>query len=432
MNPAWGYNKYTAKGRDLYQDAMELDFTLITDPTHPTRIGNSVSRDTSPDLTFVKNDVRGAITWRNTGTDLGSDHTIVEISIPEHNDTSIKTHRWIDWDAFRDARSQKTDADNEIEVIESWTAEIIRSVRTVTKEIETDAAIDKADSRLAHLIEAKQSILSCWKKQRLNRRCRKKVAEVNRAIEEHCRVLCTQQWIEICNAADGSSGTKGTDRLAKLIHRAVSLHCADEVTRRIKDKYLPTTPTAQHAPYGGLPNAKLDRDIDVKEVRAALHDLNSRSAAGPDLVTNKALKILDDGLIENLAKYFNKCWRAAALPKQWKTAKTILIPKPGKLPDTENLRPISLTSYLGKALEHVLLNRWQDYLEREGLYPATVIGFRQHLSTQDAMLQLKYKIIHDGGSARDNKAILGLDLKSAFDNVKHSEILSQITKLNMG
>ncbi|KAK8781540.1 hypothetical protein V5799_017119 [Amblyomma americanum] len=106
MNPAWGYKKYTAKGRDLYQDAMELDFTLITDPTHPTRFGYSVFRDTTPGLTFVKNDVRGAITWRNTGTDLGSDHTIVGISIPEHNDTSIKTHRWIDWDAFRDARRQ--------------------------------------------------------------------------------------------------------------------------------------------------------------------------------------------------------------------------------------------------------------------------------------------------------------------------------------
>ncbi|XP_037559271.1 LOW QUALITY PROTEIN: uncharacterized protein LOC119436485 [Dermacentor silvarum] len=76
--------------------------------------------------------------------------------------------------------------------------------------------------------------------------------------------------------------------------------------------------------------------------------------------------------------------------------------------------------------------RWQDYLEREGLYPATVIGFRQHLSTQDAMLQLKYQIIDDGGSARDNKAILGLDLQSTFDKVKHSMILSQVSKLNMG
>ncbi|KAH7960912.1 hypothetical protein HPB49_024754 [Dermacentor silvarum] len=48
----------------------------------------------------------------------------------------------------------------------------------------------------------------------------------------------------------------------------------------INDQYLPTTPAEQHAPYGCLPNAKLDRDIDVEEIRAALHDFSSREAEG--------------------------------------------------------------------------------------------------------------------------------------------------------
>ncbi|KAH7985367.1 hypothetical protein HPB49_026459 [Dermacentor silvarum] len=95
-----GYNKHAAKGPDLYQGSAELDFTLITDPTHPTRIGKSVSRE-------------------KHGTDLGSDHTIVQIGIPKHNDTSMRTHRWIDWDSFRDARNQNRDGDNEIKDINS-------------------------------------------------------------------------------------------------------------------------------------------------------------------------------------------------------------------------------------------------------------------------------------------------------------------------
>lgn len=61
-----------------------------------------------------------------------------------------------------------------------------------------------------------------------------------------------------------------------------------------------------------------------------------------------------------------------------------------------------------------------------------MIGFTRHLSTQDAVLQLKYQIIDNGGNARDNKAILGLDLQRAFDKVKHLAILSQVSKLNMG
>lgn len=84
---------------------------------------------------------------------------------------------------------------------------------------------------------------------------------------------------------------------------------------------------------------------------------------------------------------------------QWKKAKMILIPKPGKPPSTDNLHPVSLASCMGKVLEHVLPNRWQEYLEREELYPERIIGFRRHFSTQDAVIQLKHQII-DG----DNKA----------------------------
>ncbi|KAH9381716.1 hypothetical protein HPB48_010535 [Haemaphysalis longicornis] len=58
--------KQSAKGRDLLQDATDLDLTLMMDPAHPTRLIISVSRNTTPDLTFVKNDERGATTWRNT------------------------------------------------------------------------------------------------------------------------------------------------------------------------------------------------------------------------------------------------------------------------------------------------------------------------------------------------------------------------------
>ncbi|KAH7964175.1 hypothetical protein HPB51_027587 [Rhipicephalus microplus] len=160
--PACDYNEYRAKGRDLYHDAKKLDFTRITDPTHPTRIGKSVSRETTPDLTFVQNDVRGAITWRNTGADLGSNHTIVEIGIPEHG-TRNRTHKWINWDALQDTRNQERDDGNEIEDTDSLEAGITKSVGDATKEIETDAEIHEVDSRIAHIIEAKQSILNRWK-----------------------------------------------------------------------------------------------------------------------------------------------------------------------------------------------------------------------------------------------------------------------------
>lgn len=72
-------------------------------------------------------------------------------------------------------------------------------------------------------------------------------------------------------------------------------------------------------------------------------------------------------------------------------------------------------------MEHALLNRWQAYLERTEKYPTSIIGFRPHLSMQDAMIKLKHYTLDD--KTRGTKAILGLDLESAFDRIAHSAIL---------
>ncbi|XP_077528257.1 uncharacterized protein LOC144139899 [Haemaphysalis longicornis] len=48
------------------------------------------------------------------------------------------------------------------------------------------------------------------------------------------------------------------------------------------------------------------------------------------------------------------------------------------------------------------------------------------------MIQLKTEIIDDKTKTRDNKAILRLDLLSAFDKIKHAAVLAQISELNMG
>lgn len=110
-----------------------------------------------------------------------------------------------------------------------------------------------------------------------------------------------------------------------------------------------------------------------------------------------------------------------------------MIPKPGKKLQLENLRPISLTSCMGKLMEHVVLKRLNKYMEDKDLYPHTMIGFRPKLSTQDVLLQLKHHIIDgNAGSSRDTKAILGLDLTKAFDNVRHSAILENLEALGIG
>ncbi|XP_075539908.1 acetylcholinesterase-like [Dermacentor variabilis] len=49
--------------------------------------------------------------------------------------------------------------------------------------------LEKVDSKLAYLIEAKRALLLRWKAQRFNRRLRKTISELTKANEDHCRTL---------------------------------------------------------------------------------------------------------------------------------------------------------------------------------------------------------------------------------------------------
>ncbi|XP_075527055.1 uncharacterized protein LOC142559324 [Dermacentor variabilis] len=64
----------------------------------------------------------------------------------------------------------------------------------------------------------------------------------------------------------------------------------------------------------------------------------------------------------------NESWKCGIVPAQWTTACTVLIPKPGKAPHIENLRPISLTSCVGKVMERVILKRLDGYLGDNEVY----------------------------------------------------------------
>lgn len=444
---AWNYPYDSAKGRSLWQETGDADLSLITDPMFPTRRGTSTTRDSTPDLAFVKN--AGSVGWENLLTDLGSDHYITVTKL-QMEAKSKRKFTYVDWDKFRESRSARAEQGEIPDSLGQWTEMLLQDVRVVTRTIETEVQTNKMDSRLAHLLEAKQSLLARWKGQRLNRRLRKKIAELNTQIEEHCKNLSRQQWDEICNSVDGQmrtrgkwnllkhlldeSGTKSNQRgvLARILHLAQKSSSGAELLGQLAEKYLPLAVDSMQAypGYMGTPCAHLDEPFTISDVRRALHELNGRSAPGPDRVTNKALRNLEDDSVEFLTDEINRIWKGGDIPEQWKLAKVILIPKPGKAPSLDNLRPISLTSCVGKVVEHVVQNRIADYIEHNDLFPHYLIGFRPGLCTQDAMKIIKCQILDN--HTRDTRAILGLDIKKAFDNVRHDSILDAISSLNLG
>lgn len=162
----------------------------------------------------------------------------------------------------------------------------------------------------------------------------------------------------------------------------------------------------------------------------AAQAIRRNTTPGRDKIDFKILKNLNNEDYERLTKIYNSIWESSSLPPEWKHAEIILIPKPGKPPGIENMRPISLTSCMGKLLEHIILNRLQPHLESVNALADTMFGFRRHLSTQDVLLQIKEEILDRKSSQA--KAILALDLAGAFDNVRHEAILENLSHTNCG
>ncbi|KAH8040463.1 hypothetical protein HPB51_010700 [Rhipicephalus microplus] len=79
-----------------------------------------------------------------------------------------------------------------------------------TKEVDTDESIQAMDSHLASLLEKEHDLKEAWRKNKLNRHLRTKIADLGREIESHAKTLCAQQWNNACDEADGKmrKGTK--------------------------------------------------------------------------------------------------------------------------------------------------------------------------------------------------------------------------------
>lgn len=82
-------------------------------------------------------------------------------------------------------------------------------------------------------------------------------------------------------------------------------------------------------------------------------------------------------------------------------------------------------------MEKMVLERLEWHLEGLQLLPETMIGFRKHVSTQDAMLRIKNQVF-DLPSTAQLRTIVGVDMQRAFDSVTHRAILENLKATKPG
>ncbi|WP_410469846.1 RNA-directed DNA polymerase, partial [Bradyrhizobium sp. 33ap4] len=164
-------------------------------------------------------------------------------------------------------------------------------------------------------------------------------------------------------------------------------------------------------------------EFSIAELRSALKPVNARSAPGPDKITYAALRNLDGKSQQALLQAYNTSWQQGRLPHSWKEAMVVPILKPGKPPTAlSSFRPVSLTSCMGKLMERMVLHRLEWWMEKQGVFPQEMAGFRRHRSSLDPVLDLVSTVQQARAHRRIVVAVF-LDIKRAYDTVSHVCVL---------
>ncbi|XP_046621171.1 uncharacterized protein LOC124305634 [Neodiprion virginianus] len=186
---------------------------------------------------------------------------------------------------------------------------------------------------------------------------------------------------------------------------------------------------------GSAPISQEDRSwnegwaVTIEEVQSAFKKGSGRSTApGPDGVRGAAWAGVPEGMTTLIAKMFTACLREGHVPRTWKRARLVLIPKGGTsggpLP---KVRPICLLGELGKAFERILVSRLGDWMEENprARLSDDQYGFRKGRSTIDALIRVREFV--EGATRMGGCAVaVSLDIANAFNSLPWPVITSAL------
>ena len=168
-------------------------------------------------------------------------------------------------------------------------------------------------------------------------------------------------------------------------------------------------------------------DFTPEEFSCALQQLKPGKAPGPDSICPELILHAGAALKSWLNKFLSSCMRHLKLPKIWRRATVVAIPKPKKpVGDPRSYRPISLLCIPFKILERLIYARVEPIIDP--LLPQEQAGFRRGRSTTDQVTLLTQEI-EDSFSANKKAGAVFVDLTAAYDILWHRGLTCKLLRL---
>ena len=168
-----------------------------------------------------------------------------------------------------------------------------------------------------------------------------------------------------------------------------------------------------------------------EDIKKAIKDLKSDSAAGPDGIPAMLIKGCADELCKPIRLIWEKSMSSGIVPDYYKKAYVSPLYKKGNKAEAANYRPISLTSHIVKVYERVLRKVMVQFLEDNKILSCKQHGFRSGRSCLTQMLSHIDNIMLGLTENMDTDSIY-LDYAKAFDKVDHELLLQKLQKYGFG
>ena len=149
--------------------------------------------------------------------------------------------------------------------------------------------------------------------------------------------------------------------------------------------------------------------IIPEELLSVINTVNITSTPSPiDQVPYQILKRCTS-LYPALLDLYNLCWRTASVPQAWKAAVITLIPK---VPC--NLRPIALTSCIGKLFTSIMRKRLHSHIVDNGYLDTNIQkAFQPRVPGCIEHYNKLAEVVHEAHNKHKSLTVCWLDLANA-------------------
>lgn len=463
-NTIWGNKNNNARGNNLLNYLMTEDLHLHNTGDEFTYSQNDAK--TIIDLTITNHGARNLIdNWKVVTEEIFSDHRAIsyDLKILQTKDNKIRIKKRTDWMRFKiiiTNNISKTDVNIENsgdldDMAMNIEELLISTYKKCCKEREikrtktvwfTDklSSMRKELRKVYHRLHYKKShtkptaealgneykekkklyLKECWKEK--NRAWKKKIAQVEGAkeIARMQKLMENTKPPEITTLIN--SDGEYTDNDEETIKELMQTHFPKcEVITAEKDTEVITTSNDNDVNK----IKEIDEIINIESVKWAIDSFGAFKSPGEDGIFPALLQKPLDIIAPYIVKIFKYSLSMNYIPKPWRGTLITFIPKPGKNTylKAKSYRPISLMSFILKAMEKILDNHIREKVLDKNPLSKDQHAYQKGKSTESAL----HHLVHRIEKALEHKEIAittFIDIEGAFDNTDFSIIRKSLEK----